>query len=121
MGTKSQAWEEAYARIRPEIEMVRTIIGSMDFSGGIVDDAQALYIAAQAMVPIVERANNEMKLLSSDDKLELAAQGVDDALKLPWYLEPLDKPVAKTLLSRIVAFLNKSTGAEASGVSFIRG
>lgn len=115
----SKQWEEAYERIKPQIEQVRAILSGIEFTGGIFDKAQALWIAIQEAVPMVEAVANEIGGLTGEEKLDLAARAADDIMKLPWYLEPFDGPGVKMALSKLVAYLNKKNGAEAEGVSFL--
>ena len=48
--------------------------------------------------------------IKSEDKLEAAASYIDDAVKLPWYLETIDGPTFKIVLSIVVFYLNKQLG-----------
>ena len=55
------------------------------------------------MVELIEKVEPK-KLAGADKKkvvIEHLAQWFDDALKLPWYLEPFDKLVAKAVLGGV--------------------
>lgn len=48
--------------------------------------------------------------VSGKEKLRAAVGMLDDAIKLPWYLEAVDGVIFRFLLSNIVSMLNKTLG-----------
>lgn len=52
----------------------------------------------------------ELKDLSSSDKLEAAVSLIDDFITLPFWLEIIDGPAIKILISTVVYFLNDKYG-----------
>lgn len=52
----------------------------------------------------------ELKDLSSSDKLEAAVSLIDDFITLPFWLEIIDGPAIKILISTVVYFLNDKFG-----------
>jgi len=63
------------------------------------------------IVDMVELAVEDLEeALSGPEKLEVAVQFLDDVIRLPFYLEWLDKPILRLLLSLIVTQLNDERG-----------
>jgi len=67
---------------------------------------QVVY-AVEAVVLTIDNAKD---YITSEDKLDMAVTIVDNALKLPWYLEGIDGLVLKMLISSTVTFVNKIGG-----------
>jgi len=59
---------------------------------------------------LVELAAKEVEGLKSKEKLETAVSIIDDAIKLPWYLEFFDGPILKLIVSLGVDYMNKVEG-----------
>ena len=57
-----------------------------------------------------EHIKADLEDLKSEEKLEAAVQILDDKVKLPWYLEVIDGPTFKLVLSFAVFFLNGMQG-----------
>lgn len=53
---------------------------------------------------------DEVEAVTSGEKLEAAAEVLDELLDLPWYLEVIDGPAFKILISFGVSMLNKYLG-----------
>lgn len=68
---------------------------------------------ALAAVHCAERIVVEGRELSAPQKHAACVQALDDILRLPWYLEPLDGPVLDMVVSTAVAGLN--------GIAWLRG
>jgi hypothetical protein len=58
-----------------------------------------------------DNLKNELADLKSEEKLDAAVQVLDDKVKLPWYLEAIDGPTFKLVLSFAVFFLNGMQGS----------
>jgi hypothetical protein len=58
------------------------------------------------VVCIIELASSAVEDVRSEDKLQAAVEVLDEMIHLPWYLEAVDGPIIKIVLSIIVDFLN---------------
>lgn len=61
---------------------------------------------AMSVVHVAERIVVEGQGLSAPQKHEACVQALDDILRLPWYLEPLDGPVLDMVVATAVAAMN---------------
>lgn len=61
---------------------------------------------AMSVVHVAERIVVEGQSLSAPQKHEACVQALDDILRLPWYLEPLDGPVLDMVVATAVAGMN---------------
>jgi len=80
----------------------------------ITDNIERIFNFVMNTILVVEIAVNnltdDVTDLKAEDKLEAAAQMLDDVVKLPWYLEAVDKLAFQFGLSLVVANLNKHYG-----------
>lgn len=115
----SQAWENAYERIKPQIAALKALIESIEWTGGIFSILQKLWAAGNEAVVIVEAVTLEVSGLTGEEKKKLAVQAVDDAVSLPFYLEWVDGPAIGFMIDRIVALFNRKTASVPAGVAFV--
>jgi hypothetical protein len=69
------------------------------------------------VISAVEVASAVQEDLKSADKLEAAAQLLDDMLVLPWYLEAVDGTIIRITLSLVVEFFNTMQQDKKFGVA----
>ena len=60
----------------------------------------------------VEYLWREVDEIPKEDRLDVAAKFLDDLFKFPFYIEPIDKPIFKAILSVVVGQLNKKFGKD---------
>ena len=51
------------------------------------------------LVAAIEYFSNDVRELENDEKVEIAAEFLDDLIVLPFYLEPIDAPLFKLAIS----------------------
>lgn len=83
----------------------------------IIKNVTTLYRFISKVVVCIDEATaelkndyNEMKEMTSEEKLEAATAIVDDMIELPMYLEFFDGPAIRILISMVVTFLNEKYG-----------
>lgn len=67
---------------------------------------------AQVVYTVEMMARDFQRSVSGPEKLEVAAKFCDDVIRLPFYLEWLDRPILRLLLSLTVTQLNEVLGQE---------
>ncbi len=84
--------------------------------GDMIKNVSTLSAYVQNVVMAVEvttsEAIDDIEDLKSEDKLEAAAVIIDDAIKLPWWLEKIDGPIINLVISLAVDYINKKYGNE---------
>lgn len=83
----------------------------------IVANISKIVVFFESVTIAVENIYEEIKeqfddSTSSDDKLEAAAIVIDEIIKLPIYLELIDKYIIKMIISVVVHYLNERYGHE---------
>lgn len=70
-----------------------------------------LYTFFTNVVLFVQEASVSLGgIYKSEDKLNAAVKLIDDAIKFPFYIDVIDGPIIKVIVSTIVAGLNKDFG-----------
>lgn len=67
-------------------------------------------ILEKVIITVEKVAKSLTDIASGQAKLEAAVEFIDDVVKLPWYLELIDKPFLKLIISLLVDQLNKRLG-----------
>jgi len=57
-----------------------------------------------------ENIKSDYEDIKSGEKLDAASQVLDDLIKLPWYLELVDGPALKIVISMAISLLNQTDG-----------
>lgn len=107
-------------RVKKIISEARIVFDQMDEAkewdtmGEVLRNINLLYEFAKNVIMAVEIAATELSRsfgqFTSADKLEAAAQMLDDWIRLPFFMEPFDKHIFRMLLSVIVTQLNEWVG-----------
>ncbi len=118
-----QSVKELIVRAKALLDEAGVVAQSMnektewDSTAEIVANVVSLYKFVSKVVVCIEEAAGilmieveEFKSISSEDKLDAAAAIVDQYLSLPFYLELIDGPAIKILISFVVTFLNDKFG-----------
>jgi hypothetical protein len=114
------------------IEQLRTLKKRIDwnpfdedgdeFAGPWAEIRQNFKIVGEVAMQIVhcaERLVVEGRELSAPQKHAACVQALDDILRLPWYLEPLDGPAFDLVVSTAVAAMNSIGWVSGSSDGFV--
>lgn len=109
--------DEIYNKLKQVAEELAKIYEERWLEGwsftAIVNNAKALLDMVLTIVSVVEYVSREITPLSSEGKLELAADLLDAAIKFKGVYAPLeliDNKIFKLIISLTVEFLNKHVG-----------
>ena len=85
-------------------------IGKWDTITEVLQNISKISNFVVKLIIAVELASKKIEGGSSEEKLAAACQTLDEMIKFPWYLEALDGPLFKILISALVVTINRIRG-----------
>lgn len=115
MDNKIEMIKERAMVLMSEAGMLRETMDEMsewNSVGEIITNVKSVHKYLVRVVRFIQQAAKELgeEFETSENKLEAAASIVDDMLDLPFYLEMIDGPVIKVVLSLVVSFVKDKYG-----------
>lgn len=90
----SDAWKPVYEKIRTQfLADVKKEVAEIDWAGNIFKDIAQVVKAGIDILAVFNGYVDELEGLAPADRRSMFAQGFDDVIKLPAYLEPWDDNV----------------------------
>ena len=116
--------QENVEKLRQRVEviidnakLVQAQVDSLEDWNSFKEVIESIHIISDFVVSVVMAVEiaaddiaDDLEGLESDDKLNTAVEFLDDLIELPWYLETIDGPMFKVMISMAVYWLNKRYG-----------